>query len=519
MSDTEMNYMAKFSLDTSDLLKGITGAAISFDAITLAAKEAFAMIKSGYEMTVEKAIAYGESIHTLADITGESEENIQRLRGAAMAVGTDFESVSTTMRMFSQRLADTGSAGEALRSRLADIGVSVRDANGSYRDASTLFMEINTKLGEMPNVYARNNLAMDVYGRNWSSIVDMISNATRASAAFEKVDPISEADIIRAKEFGIQLSIVETKMDKIGVNVGMNMIQTINDMGKAFDEAGYRASHLTLGAFLGGEIGDEKSSGADRDPNQKLKEAMVAIAPLVDTYGGLSDAELKYSSAAADVQTAQENLNKEMGSGTQNSVDKASLALANAKSAYQAIRKEMFDTAQAASGMNDAIAKSVVPGATTEKFDKNGKENFYIGNGLYSSNPFATGVDGGSIGSFGGKANSDFASGLSSTNDIWAYAAANTDSASQSSDFLNQIRGVAASAKSIVMPGGANWTNTSENQNIMNQTQSLWSQYQQQKAGSQGFTQINYIQGDNAQQAANAIAEATSRAIARQVSE
>ena len=487
MSETEMNYMAKFSLDTSDLSKGITGAAISFDAITMAAKEAFNIIKEGYDQTIEKAVAFGESIHTLADITGESEENIQRLRGAAIATGTSFEDVSQTIRIFSQRIGDTGTSGETLRAKLAEIGVAVQDSNGDYRSAADLYMEINQHLGDMENVYQRNNLAMDIYGRSWYSVADMITNADKAATAYKLVEPISDEDIAKAKDFGIQMGIIGDNINMVGVNIGTNLIEALDTMGESLDNVGYKVSNLSLGAFFGGGIGDGKSSGADRDPNQALKEQTAAIAPLIDKYKDMSTLQVQYLTTQQDMITAQSALDYELANGTQDSVDKASLALVNLKQKYEDVRKSMAEVA------NQAVATNA------------------------SLNPYEGNTSGGDVGSFGGTPNADFASDLSNVSNIWAYAAANTDSASQSSDFLAQIRGVAAQAQSIQMPGGANWTNTSENQSIIRQTESLWASYQQQKTGSAGFTQINYIQGENAQQVANAIADATSKAIARQV--
>jgi hypothetical protein len=513
MSETVMEYLARFKLDTTDLVKGITGAAISFDAITMAAKEAFAMMKQGYDMTVGAAMEYTDVMDDMKNITGESFENLQRLKGAATATDTSFGAVSSTLSIFSTRLGDTGASGDTLRAKLQNIGVQLYDNNGQYRSAAELMMEINAKTGAMTDTYQRNNLLADIYGKSWYGIAEMIGRADDAAKGFKNTEVISDADLRRADEYKDKLNAIGERLEKMQVNIGMQII----------DDPRFQllTGNVNPDSILGMLMGMKPSQPGLEGPGyaHTLKQAVDAVAPLIDTYGGLSDIELEYASAAADVQAAQEELNTAMGEGSQSAVDKASLSLARAKSAYQAIRKEMYETSQAASGMNSAIAESLVPGSTTEKYDAKGNENTYIGNGQYSTNPYANNTSGGDVGSFGGKANIDFASSLSSTNDIWNYANSNADSSSQSSSFLAQIRAVAASARSIQMPGGANWTNTNQSGDIMNQTRALWDQYQQQKEGSKGFTQINYIQGENAQQVANAIAEATSRAIARQVSE
>lgn len=484
MTDTEMNYMAKFGLDTSDLTKGITGAAISFDAITMAAKEAFAMMKAGYDSTVGAAMAYTDAMDDLKNITGESFENLQRLKGAAVATDTSFESVSATLRIFSQRLGDSGTTGEELRAQLEEIGVQLYDNNGEYRSAAELMMDINAKAGSMADTYARNTLLSDTYGRSWYGIAEMISRADAAAKGFQTTEVISDADIQKADEYKDRLNAIGERFEKMQVNIGMQIL----------DDSRFQAltGNVNPDSILGMLMGMKPSQPGLEGPGyaHTLKEATKAIAPLVDTYAGLTGAELEYAAAAADVQVAQEELNKAMGKGSQDAVDQASLNLARAQEAYQTIRKEMYATSMAAAAMYTAIA-----------------------------GPYDTNTSGGDPGAVNSAVNADVAASLSSTSDIWAYAESNTDASYQSSNFLSQIRGVAAAAKSIQMPGGVGWANTSENQSIIGQTQALWNQYQQQKEGSQGFTQINYIQGDNAQQVANAIAEATSRAIARQVSE
>ena len=45
MSETVMEYMAKFGLDTTELSDGLTGAAISFDALAMEAEIALQSIE------------------------------------------------------------------------------------------------------------------------------------------------------------------------------------------------------------------------------------------------------------------------------------------------------------------------------------------------------------------------------------------------------------------------------------------------------------------------------------------
>ena len=74
--EVEMNYFAKFGLDNSDFLSGMTGMAISFDSVVMAAEIGFSAIQKGYEITIGYAIDYAEAIQKASDMTGVSTENM-----------------------------------------------------------------------------------------------------------------------------------------------------------------------------------------------------------------------------------------------------------------------------------------------------------------------------------------------------------------------------------------------------------------------------------------------------------
>jgi len=241
----------------------------------------------------------------------------------------------------------------------------------------------------------------------------------------------------------------------------------------------------------------------------------VGGTPMKDPFEGMKKSQIELLIQTDLVAKAEEELTKARGlANTPENIAKVRELSAE----YQLqnnILKELTKTVRNLGEIN----------TTTSSTNKDGKANFYLGDGLYSDNPYAgkgaaqKALDGASawdpnmqMGTGTGANPGAFKDTLS----IWEYANSNRDADSQSNPFLSQIRSLVDG----VAPGlgaGASWMNTSESGNIENQIRALWEQYQAQKEGTKGFTQINYVQGDNAQQVANTIAEATSRAIARQV--
>lgn len=287
------------------------GSALAAEAAPIAA-----IALATYESTI-KAAAFADTLNDASDATGVSYENLQRLRAAGIATGTSFESITSTMRMYSQRVAEGGEAGEKLRANLADIGVQVKDSNGNWKDASVLFMETNARLSEMPNTFERNQLAMQIYGRGWSSIASLIKDSKEAEDAFYAANPIDDETLDKAHDYQIEIGQVGEKFDHLVVVVGNNLVPAFSALtgvvGGFFDieTRGIDAMQRSMGdldSFLlnpsGGlaqysSILDAISVNKVKDMNAARTAALKQWSPEIETaqlenpYLNLSDREME----------------------------------------------------------------------------------------------------------------------------------------------------------------------------------------------------------------------------------
>lgn len=495
MSETEMNYMAKFSLDTSDISKGLTGAAISFDAISIAAKEAFAMVKEGYDMTVDVAMEFAASMDEMKNITGESFENLQRLRGAAIATDTDFASVSGTLRIFSTRLGDTGTSGDTLRAKLEAIGVQLYDNNGQYRSAAELMMDVNAKAGAMTNTYERNNLLADIYGRSWYNISEMIVRADSAAQGWKKTEIISDADIEKARAYQDRLNELGEKLNKLQVDLGM----WVMDDSRFKALTGDIAPDSILGMILGIKGAPGVAAGAaGTDYAHTLKEQTEIIAPLIDKYAGMNDVQMSYLETQNQIAIAQADYDKALTGTSQSALDTASMNLQGLKNKYAELRQEMYATATAAQ-----VAAAVI---ANPFYDPGSIENQGVTDGGTISGMMQSGAAYGVAESSQNK--------YRSVNAAFAMANASTDT---SNSYLNQLRALSAEAAGSGAGNGYDWSHTSSATSISDRTLSSLNAYNASQAPVQNVTVIvspNF--SASAQEIASATAEATSRELARQ---
>lgn len=369
MPETEMKYVAKFSLDSSGLTQGLTGAAISFDAVSMAAQTGLASAQKAFDATIGKALEFADTMKKASDVTGSSVENLQRLKAAGIATGVTFDSITTTLRMFSQRISDAGSGGIELRDRLHEIGVAVKDGNGQWRDASEVFMDVNKQLNAMTNTYDRNNLAMATYGRSWSQIAPMIKEATKAEIAYNNANPFSEEATERAHDLGIELDKINAKWSRMGTTIGMEATPAYRDFVNYFttgvevisngvDKIRTERAKMVNDAEemmlkqmsanqkpmlnLGSRPGDSFGLGVKKETEER-KQLNDQYSALIMNYTEMGQLQHDFSSTQKDLNTVTEEFNRLLKNGAQKELDAAGEKVLEVTAKYQGLRSAISD--------------------------------------------------------------------------------------------------------------------------------------------------------------------------------
>ena len=234
MSDVDLGniFYGIYANDNSQegLTGAITSASIAFDFINQAAQTMKQYVQEAYDDTVGAAVDFSSQMIKTSDSTGVSTDNLQRLRAGAMAVGVDFDTASQSLRMFSQKIDETGTAGDTLRSRLSQVGVSVTDSNGNMKDTYSIYTQTIEKLGEMPNTMERNNLALAIFGRSWASIAPLMTDYKTVADAAASADPIPQDTLEKTRQFGINLAEAKDKISILGITVGTELVPALTNI-------------------------------------------------------------------------------------------------------------------------------------------------------------------------------------------------------------------------------------------------------------------------------------------------
>lgn len=198
------NLTAKITLDTSDYENKIneakqkgkeyadhtdkevkTKSVLAWTAIITAV---VALTKKLFDLT-KATINYADNIGDLANKWGLTTREVQEFDYWASQNSTTLEGVLNAMtRMTNQ--AQVGA------SAFKELGVSVKDGNGEFKDQKQLFMEVATALNRVENQTRRNALQFDIFGRSGNEVAEVLRQGG------EGLEKLSDD----AERFGIILS-------------------------------------------------------------------------------------------------------------------------------------------------------------------------------------------------------------------------------------------------------------------------------------------------------------------------
>lgn len=156
------------------------------DAMVSIAEKAVDLGKKIYECTTAVG-TYADNMLTLAATSHVDVVDLQKWEYAAQFIDTSVETMTGSITKLTKNMA---SESQATTAAFQQLGVSVRDSSGNYKDAETVYWEVIDALGQVENVTERDNLAMTLLGK---SATDMTPLIEAGSAAFKQLGDDAEA--------------------------------------------------------------------------------------------------------------------------------------------------------------------------------------------------------------------------------------------------------------------------------------------------------------------------------------
>lgn len=120
-----------------------------------------------------KVVTASDDLNTLAKQTGLSTAEIQKFNYASDLIDVSLDDMTGALKKMKKNMDSNADTWEKL-------GVSTKNADGSFRDTTTVFYEVLQALSKVGNETERDLLAMDMFGKGADSLAGIIDDGGAA---------------------------------------------------------------------------------------------------------------------------------------------------------------------------------------------------------------------------------------------------------------------------------------------------------------------------------------------------
>ena len=168
-------------------------------------------------LTVEGG-KYADDILTVSANTGIATDSLQKYQYALNFIDGDINTLTKSME---KNKLQMGAAAEGNKTAIAAyerLGVSIKNADGTFRDSETVYWEVVDALGAVTDEVERDNLATDLLGKGSKDLRTIIDAGSEAFKAYgeeaEKMGAVMSGDNLAA------LGAFDDKMNQLKAGLG-----------------------------------------------------------------------------------------------------------------------------------------------------------------------------------------------------------------------------------------------------------------------------------------------------------
>jgi len=199
---------------------------------------AAAGIGAGLVGLAYKSVTASDDLNMLAQQTGFTTAEIQKMQYAADMVDVTFEDISGALKKLKPKITEDNAA-------LKDLGIETKNADGSLRDATDVFYDVVAALAQIDNETERDQVAMTLFGKSADQLAGIIDDGGAA-----------------LKEYGKQA-------EDLGLILSQDTLDNLNSINDAIDVA--KAQGAAALAQLGATLA------------QALLPVLEKITPIIET--------------------------------------------------------------------------------------------------------------------------------------------------------------------------------------------------------------------------------------------
>lgn len=236
-------------------------------------------------VAVNKMADYGSSINDMSVRTGFSRESLQELKFAADQTGVSMESVEGSTRKLTKAMGEAAAGGKTAET-FNQLGIAVKNADGSLRPANEVFIDTLDALNRIPDEATRNVIGMQLLGKSAGDLTPLVVAGKEGLNAFAKEARdaglvMSEDAVIAADNFGDKMDKLKSQLGHAGMEIATALMPVIEKL-IGFVETSVIPAIKKFADWFGSLSDSQKSWVVG------VAAAIAAIGPLISAFGAIS---------------------------------------------------------------------------------------------------------------------------------------------------------------------------------------------------------------------------------------
>lgn len=236
---------------------------------------AAAAVGTGLMGLAYKSITASDDLNTLAKQTGFSTAEIQKMQYAADRIDVSFEDIAGALKKLKPKISENNAT-------LKELGIEIRNTDGSMRSATDVFYDAVVAIGNITNETERDQKAMELFGKGADSLSGILDDGGAALRGYGK--EAEQLGLIMSQETLDSLNEVNDAIDKakaeggaalaqLGAAVAQVLVPAVKKLAPIIDNIAKKIAKLT--------------------PEQaelilKVVAIVAVLAPLITTIGKLT---------------------------------------------------------------------------------------------------------------------------------------------------------------------------------------------------------------------------------------
>lgn len=161
-------------------------------------------------------------------ITAAADASAAAIKQSADASIKSLEATLEKADPLSEAMEDMGLNGKAASKAFQELGINLRNADGSMKSADRVMLDIANKFKEMPDGVEKTSLAMKLFGRSGAEMIPMLN---KGGDAIESIKvKMTEAFAKKAKEHSVSLTILSGKVGALGMDIMILLLPTLDTL-------------------------------------------------------------------------------------------------------------------------------------------------------------------------------------------------------------------------------------------------------------------------------------------------